>query len=315
MGCVESSRRVKEIRVVQQGANKPDFRRGSKGILSGCRPPRTPLPNMVDSGFEDELTAIATIDLGESFDSRHSYGGAVRPSGLSPDSGIFELIGNDYSGVVTEFDTVPRMEDEFRLPRINTELLNGSACPPRVSALRKEEAAILNRLHQEGLITRPKATTSGGLSYDLVTKCEDSMNLGPGARLPPIKLKKLEKRRSRHRVKTPLNEEQFYKKLQKAEERRKEVEMERTRRISERIASAKPLGLQKLENLAKLQKNMEKFEITLENRATYLQNMRDRLKEHNQKAAGVRMKKARTQLDFNSTHGGLEDVLRVHGEF
>jgi len=64
MGCVESSRRVKTIRVVQQAANGVDFRRGSKGLLSGCRPPRTPLPNLVDSGFEDELTAIATIDLG-----------------------------------------------------------------------------------------------------------------------------------------------------------------------------------------------------------------------------------------------------------
>jgi hypothetical protein len=65
MGCVESSRRVKTIRVVQQAAkNGPELRRGSKGLLSGSRSIRTPLPNMVDSGFEDELTAIATIDLG-----------------------------------------------------------------------------------------------------------------------------------------------------------------------------------------------------------------------------------------------------------
>jgi hypothetical protein len=54
----------------------------------------------------------------DSFDSRHSTG-AVRPSGLSPDSGIFEMIGSEFSGVVTDFpepDTVPRMQNDFRLP-------------------------------------------------------------------------------------------------------------------------------------------------------------------------------------------------------
>lgn len=54
----------------------------------------------------------------DSFDSRHSTG-AVRPSGLSPDSGIFEMIGSEFSGVITDFpepDTVPRMQNDFRLP-------------------------------------------------------------------------------------------------------------------------------------------------------------------------------------------------------
>ncbi|CAB3382312.1 Hypothetical predicted protein [Cloeon dipterum] len=312
MGCVESSKRVKEIRVVQQAGKNPGVRRCSgTGLASGCkRGTRTPLPNMVDSGFEDELVGIATIDLGDSFDSQRSSVGAVRPAGLSPDSGIFELIGQDFSGVVTDFDAVPRIENEFSMPRINTELLNGSACPPRVSALRKEEADILNRLHKEGLITKPKATTSGGMSYELVTRCEDSMNLGPGARLPPLKLKKLEKRRSRLRPQTPLNEERILEKLEKAEERRREVELERARRINERISSAKPVELKKLESMAKMQRKLEKFENTLENRALYLQNMRDRLREHNLRAAAVRSKKSKTNVMTIE-----DDAFRVPGEY
>lgn len=58
-------------------------------------------------------------------------------------------------------------------------------------------------------------------SYELVARSEDFTAPGAGARLPPIKLKKLEKRRSKHRAKTPSNELAIVEKLEKAEERRK----------------------------------------------------------------------------------------------
>lgn len=58
-------------------------------------------------------------------------------------------------------------------------------------------------------------------SYELVARSEDFTAPGAGARLPPIKLKKLEKRRSKHRAKTPNNELAIVEKLEKAEERRK----------------------------------------------------------------------------------------------
>lgn len=58
-------------------------------------------------------------------------------------------------------------------------------------------------------------------SYELVARSEDFTAPGAGSRLPPIKLKKLEKRRSKHRAKTPSNELAIVEKLEKAEERRK----------------------------------------------------------------------------------------------
>lgn len=89
-----------------------------------------------------------------------------------------------------------------------------------------------------------------------------------------------------------------------------EVELEKSRRLTERISSARPRELRQLENLAKVQKHMEKFETTLENRASYLQNVRERLRQHNQKADGMRLRKARAKNDLSS-QDGLDDVFRV----
>jgi hypothetical protein len=93
-----------------------------------------------------------------------------------------------------------------------------------------------------------------------------------------------------------------------------EVELEKARRINERISSARPRELRQLENLAKSQKHMEKFETTLENRALYLQNMREKLRQHNQKAAVVRLRKLKAREDLSSQEG-LDEFLRVHGDY
>jgi len=93
-----------------------------------------------------------------------------------------------------------------------------------------------------------------------------------------------------------------------------EAELEKSRRINERISSAKPRELRQLENMAKVQKHMERFETTLEKRALYLQNVREKLREHNQKAAVVRLRKAKVREDLSS-QDGLDEILREHGNY
>ncbi|KAF4521362.1 hypothetical protein B566_EDAN006951 [Ephemera danica] len=118
--------------------------------------------------------------------------------------------------------------------------------------------------------------------------------LAPGARLPPIKLEKLERRRARHRraAREQLSEEQIIERLERAEERRRDAEMEKVRRLTERAGSARPTEVHHLKQLARLQRNVEKFENTLENREQHIQNLRDKLRQHHEHAAVIRLKRS-----------------------
>lgn len=73
---------------------------------------------------------------------------------------------------------------------------------------------ILQKLREEGLISRPSQEKSGGVSFDIV----DATTSTKLPALPPLKLAKLEKRR---RKKRPLTDEEIQEKLRRAEQRRK----------------------------------------------------------------------------------------------
>lgn len=91
----------------------------------------------------------------------------------------------------------------------------GVACPRRQSARAKrhEELVIIQALREEGLISLPKSSAAGGLSFEVVEdKPEDAI------RRPPARLAKLEKRKKKKKV---LTEEQIQEKLERAERRRK----------------------------------------------------------------------------------------------
>lgn len=95
--------------------------------------------------------------------------------------------------------------------------ITGTALPTRNSAkdkARLEESMILQKLREEGLISKPTQEKSGGMSFDIVDM--NTSNKLPA--LPPLKLAKLEKRR---RKKRPLTDEEIQEKLQRAEQRRK----------------------------------------------------------------------------------------------
>jgi len=73
---------------------------------------------------------------------------------------------------------------------------------------------IMQKLREEGLISKPAAEKTGGVSFDIV----DMSGQGKLPSLPPIRLAKLEKRRKKKR---PLTDEEIQRKLERAEERRK----------------------------------------------------------------------------------------------
>jgi len=73
---------------------------------------------------------------------------------------------------------------------------------------------ILQKLREEGLISRTNQEKNSGVAFEIVDV--NSSNKLPA--LPPLKLAKLEKRR---RKKRPLTDEEIKEKLNRAEQRRK----------------------------------------------------------------------------------------------
>ena len=100
------------------------------------------------------------------------------------------------------------------IPELN---VTGTALPTRNSAkdkARLEESMILQKLREEGLISKPQAEKSGGVSFDIF----DMTSATKLPALPSIRLAKLEKRRKKKRA---LTEDEIQEKLQRAEQRRK----------------------------------------------------------------------------------------------
>ena len=100
--------------------------------------------------------------------------------------------------------------------------VTGTQLPTRNSAkdkARLEESMVLQKLRDEGLISKPAAEKSGGVSFEIF-EVKSTANSDQRAlpALPPLKLAKLEKRRKK---KKSLTEEEIKEKLQRAELRRK----------------------------------------------------------------------------------------------
>ena len=95
--------------------------------------------------------------------------------------------------------------------------MTGVQCGTRNSAkdrTRLEEAQIMQSLREEGLISKPKAQSAGGMCFEIVDLS------GDGAPKPPPRLEKLamERRRKKQKV---LTEDEIREKLERAERRRK----------------------------------------------------------------------------------------------
>ncbi|XP_076064371.1 uncharacterized protein LOC143038701 [Oratosquilla oratoria] len=194
-------------------------------------------PSTVD-GIPTALKDIPINDLGESLDARKSVPIVPAPSSSSTrssdstDSGIYDL-DDDYSFVITEnspAELIKRVELDFT-PVENMDLtITGKACPRMLSGYQKsreEEAAILENLRDEGLISTSRQKSGGGVSFHIVemtpkVESAGSNKLNPKDFLPPVYKQHLDAQRSRFAAKThdPGN---VQRKLLEAEERRKTV--------------------------------------------------------------------------------------------
>ncbi|KAK3592149.1 hypothetical protein CHS0354_019440 [Potamilus streckersoni] len=220
--------------------------------------------------------------------SQKSDRGGSAGSKHSNDSGL----GDDYKHVITEYseaDKVKKIEEGFEEREIDDLFIAGNACQTRSSAkdkARLEEAMIIQKLREEGLISRPSAQASGGLSFEIV---EERRPI-PAVLRPPLRLAKLEKRRKK---KKQLTEEEIQEKLEKAERRRKRKETERLERIKEMERVDQTTSL---ETFAEYQKKKEeqsqqKQNIVADNREKRLQEMKDKQRERERRAEEVRKRK------------------------
>ena len=77
-----------------------------------------------------------------------------------------------------------------------------------------EEAAVMQSLREEGLISKPEVQAAGGMSFEIIGVA------GDGVPRPPPRLEKLamERKRKKKRV---VTEEEIREKLERAERRRK----------------------------------------------------------------------------------------------
>ncbi|XP_041360217.1 neurabin-1-like [Gigantopelta aegis] len=242
-----------------------------------------------------------SLDSTESLDDNISTEGSDRgfsatskSSQQSSDSGLGE---DHYATIITEDsskDVVDTVVHEFGQERELDLGITGTACPHRLSAKDKkrlEESTILQSLRDEGLISKPKAESAGGISFEIIA------NETSTAARPPPRLAKLEKKK-----KKVLTQDEIQEKLEKAEKRRKRKEEEKLEKIREKDKSD---TLASLESFAQHQKEKEeqvfrKMDEVEDKRQHRLNEIRDRIKAKELHAEKVRQRKQRA-LELGET--------------
>ncbi|KAI0215807.1 hypothetical protein LSAT2_032131 [Lamellibrachia satsuma] len=183
--------------------------------------------------------------------------------------------------------------------------LDGTGCQQRLSAKardRAEEMRVMDSLRSEGLIQRPVSRAAFGLSYDIISE-ENGLTM---EKRPPARLAKLERRKKRRRQ---LTEEDITQKLEKADERKKELEQERLAKI-QAVANMSDVN-GSLDSTAKKllaveQHQKTKEEIAIENRQRRLEELQRKLRAKQEHAEIVRQrKKMAINEGDESAPGGL----------
>ncbi|XP_013078294.2 uncharacterized protein LOC106064329 [Biomphalaria glabrata] len=226
--------------------------------------------------------------------------GLSATSKASADSGL-GLAGEDYTygqdlgeNIITEYspqDEVNKVERCF-VERGNLELgITGVPLPTRLGGkqqVRQDEETILQSLLKEGLIAKPATESSGGVSFDIVTK--DSFDFPGLPRPPPRQLEKLERRRKKKRV---LTEEEIKEKLERAERRRKNREEEKINRIKTLEKSDALAALDNFEQYKKEKEELQtqKMDTVADNREKKLNEIKEKIKERERRAIEVRKRK------------------------
>lgn len=312
MGCKQS----RQVQVQPVGLKETD-----KSKLRKCMSDNDPIEYDIDERSKRRdrnkrrkqkktLGSNDSLDDGDSLGSDRGGSAGSKGSKKSDDSGLD--MGEENHGFITEYsdpDKVREIESNFK-EREGLELgVTGTQLPTRNSAkdkARLEESMVLQKLRDEGLISKPAAEKSGGVSFEIF-EVSSTANSGQKAlpALPPLKLAKLEKRRKK---KKSLTEEEIKEKLQRAELRRKKKEKARLEKIKEMDKSDQTAAL---ESFAEYQKKKEetvtqKMETVNENREKRLREAKEKAKERERRREEVRRRK-QLRKEMAMQEGETED--------
>lgn len=294
MGCKQS----RQVKVQPVGPKETD-----KSKLRKCMSENDPIEYDIDdttgrkhrrkrkSKSKKSLGSCDSLDNDGSQESDRGGSAGSKGSKKSDDSGLD--LGEENHGFITEYsdpDKVREIENSF-IERDGLDLgISGVQLPTRNSAkdkARLEESLVMQKLREEGLITKPAAEKSGGVSFEII-------EANPGQRalpaLPPLKLAKLEKRRKKKRS---LTEEEIKEKLQRAEQRRKRKEQSRLEKIKEMDRVDQTAAL---ESFADYQKKKEeqvtqRMESVNINRERKMKELKEKAKERERRREEVRRRK------------------------
>ncbi|XP_067678323.1 DNA ligase 1-like [Haliotis asinina] len=248
---------------------------------------------------QDSLNSCDTLGDEQSMESDRGFSAGSKKSA---DSGLGEC--DEYSHVITEFshpDEVQKIEQEFGGEREDLDLMvTGKPCQKRLSAKDKsrlEESMIMQALREEGLITKTKTESTGGVSFEIVAKDH--------AMRPPPRLAKLEKRRKKKKA---LTEEEIQEKLERAEKRRKRKEQERLEKIKEIDKSDHLAALDSFakHQQEKVEQTAQKMDQVIDNRERRMKEIRDKIKAKEKHAEEVRRRKL-AQVDTSDNLSGADN--------
>ncbi|KAH3697880.1 trichohyalin-like [Dreissena polymorpha] len=258
------------------------------------------------SRSRNSMGSCESID--DELDGSDRYGSAG--SKKSHDSGLGDLGDGEYNhGFITEHsdpDKVKQIESEFKA-RDDLELgITGVALNTRNSAkdkARLEESMILQKLREEGLISKPAVEKTGAVSFDIV-EVNTSNKLKS---LPPVRLAKLERRRKKKRV---LTDEEIQQKLERAEERRKRKEKDRLEKIKDMDRADLPAAL---ESFADYQKKKEedavkKMESVTDNKERRLREIKEKQLERERKREDVRRRR-KERLEMEAIQAANGEIV------
>nr|KAG5711806.1 hypothetical protein BaRGS_023570 [Batillaria attramentaria] len=149
----------------------------------------------------------------------------------------------------------------------------------------------MQSLREEGLISKPKAESSGGMCFEIVTV--SASGDGDGVR-PPPRLEKLEQRRKKKRQ---LTEDEIRDKLERAERRRKKREQEKLEKIREMERTD---ALAALDHFAQYQRSKEenlvqKLDQAQDNKERQRRERQEKLDRRKRHAEEVRRRKQQAQ--------------------
>lgn len=319
MGCKQS----KQVRVQPVGTLEMN-----KGKLKNCQ-------SETDAGIESDIHdknrrhgkrsksskskrsmgSTGSLDDERSMDSER---GGSAGSKKSTDSGLGDL-GEFNHGFITEHsdpDKVREIEENFK-ERNDLDLgITGTALATRNSAkdkARLEESLIIQKLREEGLISKPSTESTGGLAFDIV-----DMRSGSGVpklpSLPPLKLAKIEKRRKKKRA---LTEEEIQQKLERAEERRKRKEKARLERIKEIDKADQTAALESFQDYQKKKEEqvIQKMDNVTDNRERRLREIKEKQLERERRREEVRRrKKERIEMGLTETEETTGEIIKDTSE-